>query len=320
MDVDAIPRQGFAKSQFQDSIALFGLVGIGFGLMGAVSLNQFGSGLFSGIVYLVILMFAMFSGPVLAVVVSLRLADYTRKKNSTTYLMCFIGNIAGYLVMISIVVIMLIIGLSFTFGGGGGSGVSSGSSGGSFDFSLLIPVLAMSIPTGLTGVGAAFFHRPLPTAEVDNTDRTQSNGTTSMSGVSRRWFILGGIGVILILGSTVAVSLLNDGKVSQGNPSDLEVKGVVVGPNHGDDATIGEVTIQNTGERTVTTTLTIKQIIVGEGEYSVDKKIALEGGETKTYTLTVAKFSEYSSAEKRQLVNGPWLSEILIDGEVRRRK
>lgn len=316
---DAFADQRIIRTQLRDAVALFGLVGAGLGVMGLVALSQFGGGFLSGIVYTVILVLAMFFGPVLAVVVSLRLADYAPRKDGTTYVTSFVGNVVGYLVMMLVVVAMLFVGLSLTVGGGGGSGVGGGgNSGGSFDFDLLLPVLALAVPTGLTGVGATFFHRPLPVTGSTNAGATATEGAVSVDGIPRRWLVIAGVVVVLLLGLVAGVGLLNGGVLSQGDPSNLKVTGVVVGPHPSEEVTIAEVTIENVGEEPVTTTLTAKQIIEGGTEYSADKEITINSGETKTSTVTIVEFSEYSPAEKQKLENRQWSSEILIDGELRK--
>lgn len=74
----------------------------------------------------------------------------------TVYLTSFVGTAVGYFVMV--IVAAVLIGL--VVGGGGDGAAASSGSGNLFGIlDLVIPLVVLAIPVGLTGVGASFLAR-----------------------------------------------------------------------------------------------------------------------------------------------------------------
>lgn len=144
------------KAQLKYTLALFALVGVGLGLTGYLGVDQVAGGdgsgqLMSAMLAVTALGVALFVGPVVAVFTGLRISDRMRQTDRAVYVTSFVGNAAGYLVMVVITVVLLASSLSGT----GGS-----ASGGSFELGeLFVPMILLSIPSGLVGLGSTYLDR-----------------------------------------------------------------------------------------------------------------------------------------------------------------
>lgn len=156
-----------AKQQTKYVVGLFALVGAGFGITGYLiidllaSANTPGGQFLSAIFSLALLAIVLLIGPVIAVYSSVRAADGLYDELRTAYLTSFVSNFAGYLVMVLIAV--LFIGAAMSSSGGGTGATTQqtaqiASNTVNLD-NLLFPMIALSIPVGLVGLGSAYLHR-----------------------------------------------------------------------------------------------------------------------------------------------------------------
>lgn len=144
------------KAQLTLVVGLFAVIGVGFGLTGIVAIEFIASsatgGQFIG-AFLLIPLFAilLFTGPIIGAFSGLRVADRLEETTNTIYLTSFVGTAVGYFVMviISVLLVSLIIG---------SGGETAGSGGNLFNLiDLLVPLLLLAIPVGVTGLGSSFF-------------------------------------------------------------------------------------------------------------------------------------------------------------------
>ena len=166
-----------AKSQLKYVVGLFTLVGIGFGTTGFLIIDLIASNFLGDLgaggqailafFSLPLLVVTLVIGPVIAVYTGLKANDELYREPRTAYLTNFVGNLTGYLVMVVVTILLI----NLAFGGGGGTAAQTGqgevgggaaqnTGGNTFDFSsLLVPLLGLSIPVGLVGLGSTYLHR-----------------------------------------------------------------------------------------------------------------------------------------------------------------
>jgi hypothetical protein len=156
---DTLTQSG-PKSQLTFTIGLFAVIGVGFGLTGIVILalvagggSGVGGGILAGIFLISLLVVLLLTGSIVGAFCGLRVAERLRGNARTTYLTSFVGTAVGYVVMVAIAVVLI----GLTAGGGGGQ---TGGGGGFFNIvNLLVPLIVLAIPVGLTGVGSSFLVR-----------------------------------------------------------------------------------------------------------------------------------------------------------------
>lgn len=154
------------KSQLTVVIGLFAVIGVGFGLTGIVTVEMIaGSGddigaRFLTAVFLVsLLVVLLLTGSIVGAVSGLRIADRLDENARTVYLTSFVGTAVGYFVMVVIAVVLI----GLVSGGGGDGAAASGGGGNLFGIlDLVIPLVVLAVPVGLTGLGASFLVRRLP--------------------------------------------------------------------------------------------------------------------------------------------------------------
>ena len=158
---DTLAQSG-PKSHLMFVIGLFGVVGVGFGLTGIIILaliagggNDAGGAFLAAFFLISLLVVVLLTGPILGAFSGLRIAARL-DDSSATYLTSFVSTAIGYVVMV--IIAALLIGI---VAGGGGGGTTTGSgSANPFDIAgLLVPLVALAIPVGLTGLGSAFLAR-----------------------------------------------------------------------------------------------------------------------------------------------------------------
>ena len=150
------------KSQLTFVIGLFGVVGAGFGVTGVVVIaliaggdSGTGGAFLAGLFLISLLVVVLLTGPIVGAFSGLRVAARL-DDSSTTYLTSFVSTAVGYVVMV--IVAAVLIGL--VAGGGGGGAETGGESANPFDIaSLLLPLVALAIPVGLTGLGSSYLAR-----------------------------------------------------------------------------------------------------------------------------------------------------------------
>ncbi|WP_231190166.1 hypothetical protein [Haladaptatus sp. DYF46] len=142
------------RAQLEFIIGLFAVIGAGFGLTGVVAIQMVAGGnsgiggqILAGIFLISLLVVLLLIGPIVGGFGGLRVAEQLAEGRHTVYLTSFVGNAVGYVVMV--IVSALLIGL-FAGGGGGGSGSPFSIT------DLLIPLIILALPVGLTGVGASY--------------------------------------------------------------------------------------------------------------------------------------------------------------------
>lgn len=154
--------QSGPKSQLTFVIGLFGVVGVGFGLTGLIILaliagggNDAGGAFIAAFFLISLLVVVLLTGPILGAFSGLRVAARL-DGSSATYLTSFVSTAVGYVVMV--VIAALLIGV--VAGGGGGGTTTGGGGANPFDIAgLLVPLVALAVPVGLTGLGSAFLAR-----------------------------------------------------------------------------------------------------------------------------------------------------------------
>jgi hypothetical protein len=151
--------QSGPKSQLAFAIGLFAVIGGGFGLTGVVILtlvvgggSGVGGGILAGIFLISLLVVLLLTGSTVGAFCGLRVAERLQGSARTTYLTSFVGTAVGYIVMVTIAVVLI----GLTAGGGG----QTGGGGGFFSIlNLLVPLVVLALPVGLTGVGSSFLAR-----------------------------------------------------------------------------------------------------------------------------------------------------------------
>ena len=161
-----------AKSQLKYVVGVFALVGAGFGITGFLIIelltggDSMGAQLLTGVFSIALLTVVLLIGPVVAVYSGLDAADGLHNEPRTAYLTSFVGNFAGYLVTVLIAVLLI----GAAVGGGSsaqtsqdqleGTETAQNTGGNTLDIAnLLVPMILLSIPVGLVGLGSTYLHR-----------------------------------------------------------------------------------------------------------------------------------------------------------------
>lgn len=157
---DTLAQPG-PKSQLMFVIGLFGIVGIGFGLTGVIAIELIASGgdtsgaFLAGFLTISILGVVLLIGPVIGAFSGLRVAERLDDSRAT-YLTSFVSTAVGYVVMVLIAVLLV----GIVIGGGGGGTTTGGGGTNLFNaVDLLVPLVALAVPVGLTGLGSSFLVR-----------------------------------------------------------------------------------------------------------------------------------------------------------------
>jgi len=159
LDDDSEKRSGIPLDDIIPIVGIFALVGFGIGSTGGVAISQLGGGIASGILTLVVLTVSFLLGPVVGIVAGIR-SGGQHGRTSRALLASFIGSIAGYIVMMIIMFISLGFVSSVLMGSGGTTAAQSTttSSGGGLSIGgYIVPIIAVALPTGITGLGGVFF-------------------------------------------------------------------------------------------------------------------------------------------------------------------
>jgi len=326
-------------------IGIFVLVGIGGGLTGAIGFSQLGGGggisggIISGLLTVMILVVMALLGPVVAVIASLRSADELGG-NWVSYLTCLIGSVAGYFVMIILAISIIIAGLGISSGLDGSQDTGSveqtetpsftstpsaappsngaTTSGSTPNFgNYVLPIVALAIPSGLAGLGAAFIG--------GRTGLRQGSGigaadlpTRSLVGLSTAIVAV----IIVIVGAAV---LTPGGGINfgGGDPSNILITEQESGFYNEDGQLYGEARLTHTGNIPITTSVTARMVINGnvDGEFSTTEEITLEPGESRTVRISIAQLQNgvvgASTEQQRQIDSDNFEFQFLINEEVR---
>jgi hypothetical protein len=131
-------------------VGIFAIVGVGIGLTALLADSLLGGGGTTGAagfislgITLMAFGVAIFGGSILAAVIGLQDFLQIGEVDTQTYVLAFVSNAAGFLVMGILVAIFISIGAGGGAGGGGGGGLG--------DF--IVGSVVMAIPAGLVGAG-----------------------------------------------------------------------------------------------------------------------------------------------------------------------
>jgi hypothetical protein len=273
----------FSTGAVSQIIGIFALAGIGIGATGGVAVNQIGGGaILGGIIILVVLTVAFLLGPVIGLIAGLRVGD-EQGRSSESYLTGLLGSVAGYFVMILAVVIIVSVVMAIT-GGGGGSGAtqasttSGGSSSGLAIGEYIVPIIAVAIPTGITGLGGVYFGGNKRTAG--------EKGIT----LSKKYVAI----VIVVIGIVVAGAVVVPNALSSGPPVEVDGSTEFI-----QNTITADATITNPADSEKTKTLTVELVI--------DGSIV----ETRSEEITVSANDE--TTIRWSLIDGPDLTQSQVD-------
>lgn len=273
----------FSTGAVSQIIGIFALAGIGIGATGGVAVNQIGGGaILGGIIILVVLTVTFLLGPVIGLIAGLRVGD-EQGRSSESYLTGLLGSVAGYFVMILAVVIIVSVVMAIS-GGGGGSGAtqasttSGGSSSGLAIGEYIVPIIAVAIPTGITGLGGVYFGG--------------NKGTAGEKGItlSKKYVAI----VIVVIGIVVAGAVVVPNALSSGPPVEVDGSTEFI-----QNTITADATITNPADSEKTKTLTVELVI--------DGSIV----ETRSEEITVSANDE--TTIRWSLVDGPDLTQSQVD-------
>lgn len=147
------------------TIKYYAVIGAGLGLLGIILLLQFGaseqgSTIISGLLSVIILVFAVLSGPLIAAFVGYANANSGLGDVRTRTVNSGIANGIGFAIFGVIVTVILLGGLALLSNGGSDGGVASDTGGGSgpIEITRLVSLIVlMTIPNSIVGGGITFF-------------------------------------------------------------------------------------------------------------------------------------------------------------------
>lgn len=147
------------------TIKYYAVIGAGLGLLGIILLLQFGAGeqggtIVGGLLSVVILAFAVLSGPLIAAFVGYANANSGLGNLRARTVNSGIANGIGFAVFGVIVAVILFSGLAIISSGGSDGGAASSTGGGSGPIEttkLLSLIVLMTIPNSIVGSGITFF-------------------------------------------------------------------------------------------------------------------------------------------------------------------
>jgi hypothetical protein len=162
------------KTQTRDGIVLdtgiilqaikyYAIIGAGLGVLGVVLLLQLGAGdeggaIIGGLLSMVVLAFAVLSGPVIAAFVGYATAGTGIGDLRTRSVNSGIANGVGFAIFGIIVATILWTGLAVLMSGGDGGAASGGGSSGPIEITRLVTlIILMMVPNALVGGGITFF-------------------------------------------------------------------------------------------------------------------------------------------------------------------
>jgi hypothetical protein len=135
-------------------VGIFAAVGVGIGLTGVLANSLLGGGGTSAASFvsfgITLMAFgvAIFGGSILAAVIGLQDFLQIGEVDNQTYVLAFVSNAAGFIVM------GVIVALFITILGGSGGGTGGSGGGGLGDF--IVGSIVMAIPAGIVGAGVTW--------------------------------------------------------------------------------------------------------------------------------------------------------------------
>lgn len=285
------------------TVQYYAVIGSGLGILGVVLLFQLGGGegmsdaIISGILSIVVLSFAVLSGPIIATFIGFATAESSISGIKQRSINSGIANGIGFAVFGIIVAMILWAGLTFVIGGGGSGG--SGSGGGPIELGRLITlIILMTIPNALVGGTITFF------AERQGEPRHSSPSTGEGGKIqenlawakqNRRVIATLAIIAILVVAGGAFSSVFNSSELSIGNTVEGEIN-----PNGPTDPRYGDLSathdFQGSAGVSVVVLLRSSQfdtyfLVTGpDGEYIIEEG----GGETARGEFTLPSDGTYT--------------------------
>lgn len=289
-------NEGISFSVIGQIVGVFALVGVGIGLTGGVAISQLGSGgvILSGILILVVLTIAFLLGPVIGVITGLQTGDQYGRTNES-YLAGLIGSVTGYFVMMFTIFLILSAILAIVMGdSGSGSTVaqsattptptttsSTSSSGGPLPIGdYIVPIIAVAIPTGITGIGGVYF---------GGTEHIPSESTR----IDLPWKYVG-IAIIIIAVLTAGVTIGPELLSPDPQPQELEITG---GSSTTDTILFAEGTITNPTDTGITTAVTIELVIDGLVATTTEEEITVSANSDTSIRTEIATVDDLTNSQ-----------------------
>lgn len=145
------------------AIKYYAIIGSGLGVLGVVLLLQLGAGdgggtIISGLLSMVVLAFAVLSGPIIAAFIGYATAGTGIGDIRTRAVNSGIANGIGFAIFGIIVAAILWAGLAVVLSGSDGGAASGGGSSGPIEIAKLVTlIILMMIPNSLVGGSITFF-------------------------------------------------------------------------------------------------------------------------------------------------------------------
>jgi len=316
---------GIPLGVVKETIGIFSLLGVGLGLTGGITISQLaggGGGIFGGILVLVVLTFAFLIGPLVAVITGLRIGEEHGQSNET-YIAGGLGAVGGYLSMMLIVLLILSLAMS-TLSGDAGTGTSAtqsaSTSGSGLDIGeYILPVIAVAIPTAITGSGGVFFagndQGQVEGVSAGSAIEGQQEGVKTDSALDSIPLKKVGIAiaVIAVIGAGVAIL---PGIISPSSAGDLVVNGDIAGPN---DEILATGTIENPTDQEISTTVTYEFVVDGETVGTSNEDITVPANSQIEISHGVVTYQELEQTlteqEQSEFGAGNFQMDFIIQGE-----
>lgn len=307
----------FLLRNIKQTVGIFSIVGVGLGLTGAITLLQVGgSGIFGGILALVLLIFTFLISPILAVITGLRIGE-KNGRSKQTYLIGAVGAVGGHFSMMLIIVLILSIVIS-TLSGDGGTGSTAAQSAATSNGGLeigeyIVPIIAVAVPTAITGSGGVFL-------AGDQNHRGDIESKTRSVGIQRKPTLesvpVRKIGVAIIITVVIGMAVVFMPILFPPSADDLAVNGnIEFGGEDGDIIEAGG-TVENPRDEAISTEITYEFM---SGEETIDtatETIFVPSGEFElSYEVSNTDDIEaYYGTEVEE--NDKYKMKYIIDGEV----
>jgi len=291
-------KSNISTDAVSEIIGIFVLAGIGIGATGGVAVNQIGGGgILSGTIILIVLTSTFLLGPVIGLIAGLRIGD-EQGQSSDSYLTGLLGSTAGYFFMILSVIIIISLAMMIS-GGGGGSGATqtSTTAGGSSSSMALgeyiVPIIAVAIPTGITGLGGVYFG---------------GNGNTAEENVvqiSKKYVAI----VFVIISIVAAGAIVAPNALSSGPPFEVDGSTEVV-----QNTITADATISNPADNEKTKTLTVELVIDGSVVETRSEEITIPGNDKTKIRWSIIYGSDLTRSQVDAVNEGNMQLRFKING------
>lgn len=287
----------------KETVGIFSLVGVGLGLTGGITLSQLseGGGILGGVLVLVVLTFAFLIGPLVAVITGMR-AGERYGQSSQTYFAGGAGAVGGYLSMMVIVLLIVSLAMSTLSGdaGGGASATQSASTSGSGlnIGEYLVPVVAVAIPTAVTGLGGVFLagEGQVEEKEVTSSSTAGENEGEIQSGSAIDSLPIKKIGAVVAVIAVVGVGIAFIGGTTSSLEETLDVTFEEQSISEGD--VTHTWTVKNPTNSDIQTTMKSDITIDGEEITEGSKEIMVPANEQVTVSIVAAEDGELTSQQE----------------------